>query len=84
MTLIIGPSFSCCFSYGHGLGDVVYAGILWVGTGIYFLALIFVKQKALKLSIIPALYGSILFFLIVNIVFNRGPECSCEYLALMN
>lgn len=69
---------TCCLSYGHGLGDIVYFVPLWGFTFAYFIALVFFRKKVLDKGFIPVLFSLILSFFVLNILFFKGPECSCN------
>jgi hypothetical protein len=76
--LSLNSGTSCCFSYGYGLGDLVYMFPLW-GISILYLIIMLFKRKIFFKTLIPALiYGIILCFFIYNLIFNRGSECPCD------
>ena len=73
-----GGVSTCCLSYGHGLGDIIYLFPLWFLTLLYFVLLIFFKNSIKSNAFIPIIYFIILSFFIINITINKGPECTCN------
>ena len=82
--LSFGGVSTCCLSYGHGLGDILYLFPLWLLTFIYFILVVFLKRKIKESIFVPIIFGIILSFFIVNIFFNKGPECSCNFFNIEN
>ena len=82
--LSFGGVTTCCLSYGHGLGDIVYLFPLWFLTFLYFILVIFFKNKIKSKGFIPVIYVIILSFFIINITLNKGPECSCNLFSKKN
>ena len=78
LILSLGGASTCCLSYGHGLGDIIYLFPLWLLTLIFFTMTIFFKKKIKNNYFIPIIFGVFFSFFIINIIFNKGPECSCN------
>ncbi len=79
IVLSFGGVTACCLSYGHGLGDIVYLVPLWFLTILYFVLLVFFKNKIKLSANIPLFYLIILLFFIINLTINKGPECPCVF-----
>lgn len=77
--LSLGGPVNCCLSYGHGLGDLFYFFPLWFLTSVHFILVIFLKKRIRSIIIIPIIFTMFELFLVSNIIFNRGPECTCRF-----
>jgi len=60
--LSFGGVSTCCLSYGHGLGDILYLFPLWLLTFIYFILVVFLKRKIKESVFVPIIFGIILSF----------------------
>lgn len=80
LTLVIlsfGNSFSCCLTFGHGLGDVIYLIPLWLTTLVYFILIVGFSKKIKSGYNSLIIFGSILLLFLLKLIFNHGPECPC-------
>ena len=76
--LSFGFGKSCCLNFGYGLGDVMYIIPFWGLSFLYFILMLIFRKRFFS-TIYPILiFGAILTFFILNLIFNRGPECPCH------
>ena len=77
--LSLNIGISCCLTYGYGLGDIAYIFPLWGISILYLIIMLFKRKTFFKTLVPPLIYGIILCFFIYNLIFNRGPECHCDW-----
>ena len=77
--LSFGHGFSCCLTFGHGLGDGIYLFPIWIITLTYLILLIGFNKKLIKNYNAIIVFGLLAMIFIINLVFNRGPECPCYF-----
>ena len=75
--LSFGHGISCCLTFGYGLGDVFYLTPIWIVTLIYFILIVGFKKRIFINYETIVIFGVIALVLILNLLFNRGPECPC-------
>lgn len=78
LVLSFGNSFSCCLTFGHGLGDVIYLVPLWIGTLIHFVLIVGFKKMIVSGYKPLIIFGFIVILALLKLIFNHGPECPCN------
>jgi len=76
--MCFGGGISCCLNYGYGLGDLAYLIPLFIFTVLYPILLLIFYKKSFHSIVPPIIFILVLSFFIFTLIFDRGPECSCD------